>query len=413
MIPKLSAVVPYAGFPTSETLFGGMVARLTSKYAALWAETSDLRPEFRDHFSSRQKSRLEKEFDAALQKMPMSSEAYRAMNEIDRTRTRAKVRSLLARSLFRTSDTVTNRFFDDCDKATEAFVFASKQLDPGIPEHDIHQALRNLWVFNSIQFYLDTPVSLSPSAIAYSLLYPYTDNWLDMVGRSTQEKQSFLDWLTLRLEGKNIPAEDHHGATLTRFLQMIEEQYPRQAFPGVYHSLLAIHRAQQRGLLLHESGYIADEERLLELTLEKGGTSVLADGFLVFGELQPPHINALFGYGVLLQLIDDLQDFDEDGYTGHSTPFSRAAKAGSLDGITNRLFNFTKMIVVLMSNEEPNREAQLTRIIEQSCFLLIQEAVARYHTQYSRAYLRMVENATPMRLSYLGMIRKRLRSNRA
>jgi hypothetical protein len=99
---------------------------------------------------------------------------------------------------------------------------------------------------------------------------------------------------------------------LGRLIRMIEEEYPRPIFPDVHASLRAIHRAQIESLRLHDAPDHDYESELLPLTITKGGTSVLADGYLVTGDLSSSHAEAVFGYGVLLQLIDDLQDVDED-----------------------------------------------------------------------------------------------------
>jgi hypothetical protein len=66
---------------------------------------------------------------------------------------------------------------------------------------------------------------------------------------------------------------------------MIESEYTRTAYPGVYESPLAIHRAQEKSLRqqIRERGRAEPEIR--DLSVEKGGASVLADEYLAKGWL--------------------------------------------------------------------------------------------------------------------------------
>ena len=96
--------------------------------------------------------------------------------------------------------------------------------------------------------------------------------------------------------------------------------------PQVYESLYAIHAAQARSVRLmrrDEPPYGVD---VLGIAIEKGGASVLADGYLVAGSLTLPQARLLFGLGALLQLGDDLQDVEDDRAKGLATIFSQTAQ---------------------------------------------------------------------------------------
>ena len=387
--------------------FQAGVAHLTSNYLQNWNGTSVEFPHFERRFSPREKEENERRLDRLLREMPDSFEAHDQMSESARTRARAKARIVLAKALIPSNDGQTGRYFEDCESVAEIFVQRAKENDPGIQSGDVHQALRNLWVFNSIQAYFDSPVSLTRSSFAYSLLYPYTDNLLDGADRAEGEPAKFLRWLTERLEGGPANVFDGRRVILSRLIGMIEQEFPRQEFPDVYRSLLSIHSAQQESLRLHREAGDVNEEVLLSLSVAKGGTSVLADGFLVSGRLGEEHRDALFGYGVLLQLVDDLQDLGEDLAAGHSTPFSRAARGSVLPAMTNRLFRFTRSVVAHMSETSPNRDWNLPRVIQGSCDALAMEAIALHSTYYPAGYLTEIEQFLPQRLSYLATIRQR------
>ena len=359
-------------------------------------------------YTVRQKLNRKRQIESVLRNAPVSLDSYLVCDAARRQRARGLVMKLVMNALAQDADTRMRSFFDDCERATDQCIRDARAFDPLISEVDIHQALRNLWVFNSIQFAMGYPVSLSPAPLAYSLLYPYTDNWLDAGRHSHAESDSFVQWLSLRLEGLRSGMADGHRAAVNSLLQMIEGSYPRSEFPLVHQSLLAIHSAQRNALLLRAGAEDAGETRLLSLTVEKGGTSVLADAFLVSGDLDPDQMDAFFAYGVLLQLVDDLEDVCEDIGKGHSSPFTRAAQQDVLEGCTSRLLNFIGAIVAVMQRRLSPRAMPVCELIARSCTLMAQEAVARQRRFYSEGYLQALEESSPLRFSDLGELRERL-----
>ena len=104
---------------------------------------------------------------------------------------------------------------------------------------------------------------------------------------------------------------------------LIERLYPRAEFPEVYLSLRAIHHAQMRSLDQQDGARTWDERALLALSIAKGGASVLTDACLVRGSLTEDKAEFMFAYGVVLQLMDDLQDIRDDLANRHLTIFTR------------------------------------------------------------------------------------------
>src|ERR1039458_3568107 len=135
---------------------------------------------------------------------------------------------------------LTNSFFPvgtELARWTRAF-------DPEMSMEDTIQATRNAWIACGMQALLGRPMELTPSILAYSLLYPYSDNYLDDPLIPTVEKLGFNERFRQRLSGQRMAAGDPREAAVWAMVQMIEEQYPRQRCTQVYASLLAIHRAQ-------------------------------------------------------------------------------------------------------------------------------------------------------------------------
>lgn len=343
-----------------------------------------------------------------FKKAPGSLKSYTEMDTAARGNARTRVSTLVLRSLSDGESPRIQKFANGCERNTDAFISSAKEFDPSLGEGDIHQALRNLWVFNSLQLYLDRAVTMTPSSFAYSLLYPYSDNRLDAAGKDAPKVEEFIAWLSRRLHGVAGDPTDNRAINVSRLIHMVEDEYSRGEFPDVHHSLIAIHAAQMQSMRLRHNGICTDEKVLLPVTIEKGGTSVLADGFLVAGNLDERESDVIFGYGVLLQLIDDLQDVDEDRHLRYSSPFTRAIDAGSLEEATNRLIQSLRISVALMATGSPAWDEAVCRLVMRSCMFLIFEAIARHRELYRDRYLKMVEEFMPLPLLHLGDLRNRM-----
>jgi len=376
---------------------------LTAHYSLLWFNSSGNPPLFPHCFSRQEQRDQERRVDALRRD---GSSFLKGGNASERAKGRKRIMSFVAQGIPGPAGARVRRFLDDCGRAGEKFAVRARAFDPDMKDAEIQQALRNFWVFNSIQFYLGRPVSLTPSSFAYSLLYPCTDNWLDGAGEANREKQALLRWLSMQLCGRPAVTDDPRKRAIAELLRMIRKEHPRSRRPDVHHGLLAIHRAQKKALALRGAASGGTEHGLIPLTIEKGGTSVLVDGFLA-GRLSIVEAKAIFGYGVLLQLVDDLQDLQEDVDDGHSSPFSRAIRHGTLEGVTNRLFSLTRVVANQLKHPRSPQDSHVATLVERSCTVLIQEAIARHSHLYRRGYLSFLNKYTPVRFAYLREMRDR------
>ncbi|NLV35493.1 MAG: hypothetical protein GXY17_02315, partial [Clostridiaceae bacterium] len=146
---------------------------------------------------------------------------------------------------------------------------------------------------------------------------------------------------------------------------------------------------------------------ILDISIEKGGCSVLADGCLVKGKLSEGEASFLFGFGVLLQLLDDLQDAKEDKKDGHMSIFSSSDANVTSEDNTNKLISFISNI---LDGDKcfasPESEA-IKRLMKKSVLFLMMGAVACNADMYTASYLRQLEEYSPMSFKYLrGFYRK-------
>src|ERR1017187_7038289 len=285
--------------------------------------------------------------------------------------------------------------------ATSQFIREARAFAPAISDESLFQALRNLWVTHSVQLLLQTPIALTPATFAYSMLYPWTDNCLDDLRLTRAAKIAFGHWLGLRLTGVKAAPQDFHSEQVCRLVGMIERLYPRAEFPEVYLSLRAIHHAQMKSLDQQDAARTWDEEPLLNLSIAKGGTSVLTDACLVRGSLTDDEAEFMFAYGVLLQLMDDLQDLGDDLANRHMTIFTRQTGLGSLDEVTARLWAFTQRVLWSFSRFASAQPRSLKSLIQDNLRLLLVQSVARSHEFYTPDFVRRVEASSPVRFCYL------------
>jgi hypothetical protein len=235
------------------------------------------------------------------------------------------------------------------------------------------------------------------------MLYPYSDNFLDDPKISHEAKLCFSSRFRLRLAGDLAP-RDGIERIVWKLVSLIEGYWPRQSCPAVYDALLAIHEAQEKSLeqQRHASG-------ILRLSFAKGGASVLADAYLAKGSLSEAEQRFAFGWGVLLQLGDDLQDLTSDRERGFHTLFSTAAAKGTLDDLTTQTLRFAGAVIESL-NALPNGAEHLKELLRKNSISLLTTAAGEQSGCYSTAYLRELERYSPLRFGFLKSRKRRVAS---
>jgi hypothetical protein len=302
---------------------------------------------------------------------------------------------------------------------TDGFLPAGTQLarwanrfDTTLSMPEIIQACRNAWTVCGLQPLLGDPMEITPSILGYSLLYPYSDNYLDHEKVSTPQKLLFSERFRDRLCGVPISPRNHHEALVWAMVRLIEEQYSRRCYPQVFDCLLAIHRGQEASIAQLKHGRACSDPELLRISCAKGGSSVLADACLSHGWLNNEESRFAFEWGVLLQLGDDLQDVRDDLRRGSVTLFTRAATLRiPLDGLVNQLLNFSDRLSAQM-NQLPHGTQPLKDLLRMSWRSLVFMAVANSPEFFSQEFRAACEPSSPFRFGFLRTKRKRLTGRR-
>ncbi|MGD1008842.1 MAG: hypothetical protein ABR951_01685 [Candidatus Aminicenantales bacterium] len=392
------------------------IPELVAGFTALWREGGDGRPDLGRTFTRRERSGKERALARFVD--ALRSETNRPpMSTADREAAQKRIFGAFDHFARQALDW-QDRHIDiliggGFDRGSTEFVRMAREFAPGTSSGDVFQACRNVWVANGLQRLLGLPVRLTPAIFAYSLLYPFTDNYLDDPAATDETKQAFNSRLRSRLEGHDVTPANPRERTIFDLVSMIEGDFARSEHPQVFESLIAIHEAQTKSLRLLRSEELRTEEEIAAIGLEKGGASVLADGCLVSGSLAPGQVEFLFGFGAYLQLMDDLEDVIEDGDAGLRTIFSRSAGREPLDAVTDRLFRFGARVLERLDGFGVPDAEPLRELVRTSLSQGVVTTAGRFKRLYTRSYLKALEAHSPFRFSFNNRQRRKLLRRRA
>ncbi|WP_312459285.1 hypothetical protein [Proteiniclasticum sp.] len=282
-------------------------------------------------------------------------------------------------------------------ESTEAFFEKSQSFEPEFKPEDLFQAVRNVWIMNCLQLLFHKPVCLTSSIFSYSLLYPYTDNYLDDPNTSSKEKSSFNHMIYDKILGNPVSAPTPYEAKVCALLDNIEREFPRDTYPSVYESLWSIQDAQSKSIL--QSKKEVPPQEILQLSFYKGGASVLADACLVKGELTPNESTFAFGYGTFLQLLDDLQDRMEDASMKHQTLYSGIPLESHLDEYIEKLLRYIDCVLTSYESEI-NSPVSMNDVIRSCMRMMVESVVGKHPTYVSKNYYKTLESYSSVRLSF-------------
>lgn len=392
----------------------GVIKSLTDKYLSIWWNTTvDLKKtnpkvSYMDKLKNeRQIERFRKELFKILKKIPSDKiEEESWINQVfDHIR-------LFESSISNYGESIINFFIESgYPKITERFIDEVNQFDPEMDVYDIFQAIRNVWIMNSIQILYDVEVRLTPSIFAYSMLYPYSDNYLDDSSISIKEKIEFNQRFRKWLLGEEVEPLNHREKHIYNLVKKIEGEFKRDDYPEVFMSLLGIHHAQVQSLIQQKEKTLPFEKDIIGITFEKGGTSVLADAYLIRGKLKDDEAEFMFCYGVLLQIIDDLQDIEEDFRNAHMTIFSQIEDKYDLDRLVNKLFNFIDDFFHNENTFTSEKAEKLKKVIQDCSKIMIFEAISKNKKRFSKQYIKDVEDSLVIRFYYLKKIKSKFQES--
>jgi hypothetical protein len=370
-------------------------------FARIWEKSPSNFPGYEKKYSDREKRERENLFETYEKKFREKQEEIKT-GKSDFQDSFFKSLRIFMNTVFDYSDDQLGIILSDGFIAsTKDFYTRTRRFDNEIKPEDIYQACRNVWIMNGIQLMQNRPIELTPAIMGYSLLYPYSDNYLDNPAISHRDKILFNSRFRAKLEGKSAELSNRTEGKIFQLVEMIEKQYFREVYPGVYNSLYSIHEAQTKSLELFSDPFRLTDDEVLNISFWKGGASVLADGFLVSGNLLTEEQRALFGYGIYLQVLDDIQDIKEDSEAGVKTLFSCAGRNGNLDWLVNKAINFGRSVLLELNCFRFTNAVPFYSMMQKSLEAMIIQSVGQNEKSYSAAFCSEMEKYSPIGYSFI------------
>lgn len=273
---------------------------------------------------------------------------------------------------------------------SKQFMRDARSFDPELRLEDITQAIRNVWIILILEKIFDRPLHYHKAMFAYSMLYPYTDNLLDDETLKRSDKEQFNNWLSRRLKNETSSFEEESQRHVNELVSMIEDAYPRESHADVYASLLHIQDGQKRSLLQYD---VDDDAVLLDISIAKGGASVLADGYLIDGTLNKEEYRFCIYFGFLLQIADDIQDLQQDRDHRYFTLVGILKEKKQRRSFCEKYFAYVHHVIRRLS---PNQDKRVLNFIEDNCRLLIYFSLQQDAQWYPRIFLHHIRERLPL-----------------
>lgn len=278
-----------------------------------------------------------------------------------------------------------------CDELKE-FLRNVRSFAPELTFADIGQAIRNYIVYAMFKKLHRDNSGFNLAGFGYSMLYPFTDNYIDNRTLSAADKKEYNQLIRDKIKGLEVHPRSVHQKKTCELLQDIEILYPRNQDDTVYQLLLMMLDAQEISLCQQSRDLPLSTEMRLDISVYKGGISVLMDRFFVHKVVTEEDLIYFLGFGFFLQLADDLQDIKEDNTLGHSTLFTTHLQAEHEEKIVNKMFHFIHQLMeeYLSDNES------IKHFLLLNCYQLICSSTIKSKEFFSQEYFNVLEQYLPV-----------------
>ena len=277
------------------------------------------------------------------------------------------------------------------------FMREVRTFAPELSFEDIGQATRNYIVFAMFKIMHKEYSGFNKAAFGYSMLYPFTDNYIDSKSNTPKDKKIYNQLIHDKIKGlPTSPISTHHRKTC-ELIGAIESLYPRDNHSDIYKLLLQMLDAQELSIKQQHSDLMLSKEERLDISIYKGGISVLIDRYFVQKELTEKDILFYLGFGFFLQLADDLQDIGDDSSKGHSTLLTYDTSCPEVEKVVNKILHFLHHIT---KDYQPDN-ISFKEFVLSSSYLLILSSVIGSKKFFSQSYLDRMNKHLPVSKIYL------------
>ncbi len=298
------------------------------------------------------------------------------------------------------SEWINPVLFHEFEKETKHFIDRVRGFDADLNAGQIWQAMRNYFIYAMIVEMQGERQNAANPILAYSLLYPYTDNYIDDKTTTKEEKERYNRMIARKLKGEPVLVQSALEEKTCRLLDMIGDAYEGEAKKKVIGTLLQLLEAQNYSIRQQKAGISEDE--ILGISIWKGSASVLADYLFATQDWREKEEGFYLRFGFLLQLVDDLQDMEEDKKEGSHTMMIKAAEQKRLEGQVNRLLWF---IWDTVRDFEP-RNPGLKGFVLNNCVEITLLSAAMNAQHFLKEYIKELEPYLPLSVEFIKKMKK-------
>ena len=287
------------------------------------------------------------------------------------------------------------------------FMRQVRRFSPELNFEEIGQALRNYIVYAMFKKIHQDDSGFSKAAFGYSMLYPFTDNFIDNSANTSKDKYEYNQMIRSKLKGNTVNPLTKHQKKTCDLLDFILTDFPRDTTPMAADLLLMMLDAQEISISQqHRTAPLSGKDRL-DVSLYKGGISVLIDRYFVNKELTEADIIFYLGLGFFLQLADDLQDIRDDSDQGYQTLFTLDLRHEKEEKLVNRMLHFIHNNMLSYQAENDC----FKNFVLSNCYQLIYISAIRSKEFFSVKYLNLLEALLPVSMSYYDSFRSEMKMN--
>jgi hypothetical protein len=377
-----------------------------------WIAASDQYPEFLMEFSKETKTKNEQYIQTVTDDFKKQLNRFSRL-PIRHRKWKRRTLDILTDILYSETiiglhDSMDQKTIDAFYKEVQEFLRHVRKFAPELSFEEVGQGLRNYIVYAMFKEISQMQSGFNLAGFGYSMLYPFTDNFIDNINNSALDKLEYNQIIRDKIQGKEVHPKSIHQQKTCDLLQAIEAEYPRDIDTTVFTLLLMMLEAQEDSIRQQNKGIPLTAEERLDISLYKGGISVLIDRFLVKKEIAEEELIFYLGLGFFLQLADDLQDIKEDSEQGYQTIFTIDLHPEQEEKIVNKMIHFVYQIMNTYQSENDT----FKNFILANCYQLINTSMAGSKEFFSKDYLDRSEKYLPVTYPFLENFKKNLNANK-
>lgn len=362
-----------------------------------WLQASDNFPDFLVRVAPDKKQENERYIKSTVQKIQKQLNKKSSQ----KTKSKEKVMSFLNDALSEETilgihTVMDSRTLTDFQDEMKKLLRWIRKFAPQLELVDIGQAMRNYVVYAMFNELNGLKQACTPAIFGYSMLYPFTDNFIDNPLQTAADKQAYNQLIRDKINGLPVTFATKHHQKTCELLSAVESEYPRGEDSNIYKLLLYMLEAQEDSIRQQRKSVTLTPEERLDISLYKGGISVLIDRYFVHKELTEADLHFYLGFGFFLQLADDLQDITEDSGKLNQTIMTYEANCGYVERTVNRLFYYAHS---LFHNYETENMKFKAFILENCCQLIFM-SVYGSKEHFSEDYLSALEPYFPVSFAF-------------